>query len=48
MEDFNFENAYYIKLGLHGVWEQSSIDESKLRIGWSLRSVKDFNAGKIK
>ena len=39
----SFKRAYYIKLGRGGEWEQSSIDESKLRIGWGGWSLQDIN-----
>lgn len=45
MELIDFKRAYYIKLGRGGKWEQSSIFESKLRIGWSKQSLQDINCG---
>ena len=48
MEDLTFDKAYYIKLGRGGIWEQSSINESKMRIGWSLQDVEDLEAGRFK
>jgi hypothetical protein len=30
----NFRNAFYIKLGRHGKWEEDSIKGHRLRIGW--------------
>lgn len=46
MQRINFDNAYYIKLGRYGKWEESSISESKLRIGWSQQYLGDINHGK--
>jgi hypothetical protein len=45
MERVDFKRAYYIKLGRGGEWEQSSIDESKLHIGWGRQDVQDINRG---
>lgn len=45
MERVDFKRAYYIKLGRGGEWEQSSISESKLRIGWGRQDVQDINVG---
>ena len=38
-----FKRAYYIKLGIGGKWEQSSICESKMRIGWGTLDTEDAN-----
>lgn len=38
-----FAQAFFIKLGKEGVWEKSSIEESKIRIGWKGQNVKDIN-----
>ena len=46
MSRFYFENAYYIKLGRTGKWEESSISEGKLRIGWSQQTTEDINQGR--
>ena len=35
----------YIKLGEEGQWEESSIREGKLRIGWSSQSLEQINQG---
>ncbi len=45
MKQVNFKKAYYIKLGRGGKWEQSSITESKLRLGWGHQDVQDINRG---
>ena len=34
MKQVTFEKAYYIKLGKGGEWEEDSIRNSKIRIGW--------------
>ncbi|HUZ07276.1 MAG TPA: restriction endonuclease [Candidatus Paceibacterota bacterium] len=41
-----FRNAYYIKLGRGGSWEEDSISKSLLRIGWSKYSLEDINSGR--
>lgn len=46
MERVEFQNAHYIKLGRNGKWEESSITEGKLRIGWSHQSTSDINRGR--
>ncbi|MCD6441655.1 MAG: hypothetical protein J7L86_07745, partial [Candidatus Marinimicrobia bacterium] len=48
MNKVAFENAYYIKLGKNGIWEESSINENKLRIGWDGLSLDDINKGRWK
>jgi hypothetical protein len=45
MEQVDFKRAYYIKLGRGGEWQQSSISESKLRLGWLGQSLEDINSG---
>jgi hypothetical protein len=45
MKKIKFVNAYYIKLGQNGQWEESSMKESKLRIGWPDQSLDDINSG---
>jgi len=45
MDRVDFKRAYYIKLGREGKWEQASISESKLRIGWGHQDVQDINRG---
>lgn len=43
MRPVKFENAYYIKLGRRGEWEESSIESNKVRIGWGGQTIKDIN-----
>ncbi len=43
-EKVDFKRAYYIKLGRGGEWEQSSISESKLRLGFGGQSLEDINS----
>ena len=43
MTDINFKNAYYIKLGRNGIWEESSIKENKIRFGWTNISLTEIN-----
>jgi len=45
MKAITFRNAYYIKLGKNGEWEESSIREGKIRIGWTQTNVDDINSG---
>jgi hypothetical protein len=45
MERVNFTNAYYVKLGRGGKWEESSIEENKLRIGWLSWLLEEINQG---
>ncbi len=42
----DFANAFYIKLGRGGEWENDSIEAWKLRLGWRQQSVDDINAGR--
>ena len=42
---FEFNSAFYIKLGRAGCWEADSIQKSRLRLGWSNQSLADINAG---
>jgi len=37
------DHAYFIKLGRKGEWEESSIKEGKLRIGWDNQTLADIN-----
>lgn len=46
MNKIDFKNAYYIKLGWGGIWEESSISEGKLRIGWGQQTTEDINQGR--
>jgi hypothetical protein len=43
MQIVDFKNAYYIKLGIGGKWEESSIRENKVRIGWTNWLVEEIN-----
>ena len=43
MQTVDFKNAYYIKLGSGGKWEKSSIQENKIRIGWTNLTVEEIN-----
>ena len=45
--NIEFKDAYFIQLGRNGEWEQSSIDESKMRIGWGLQQVADLKADRL-
>lgn len=40
------KNAYFVKLGKEGIWETSSIKESKIRIGWKSQDIQDINLKK--
>ena len=44
MEEVAFQNAFYIKLGRGGEWENESIDRGLLRFGWSDVALEDINA----
>lgn len=46
MESIDFNHAYYIKLGEKGKWEQSSIEEGKMRIGWTNIDLEDIHQEK--
>lgn len=35
-------NAYFIKLGEEGEWEESSIRENKMRFGWKYIRLSDI------
>ena len=43
MESIEFDNAYYVKLGRKGAWEETSIAENIIRIGWDKQSIEDIN-----
>ncbi len=45
-KEIAFRNAYYIKLGRGGCWEDDSISHSLLRIGWSKQTLEDINTGR--
>lgn len=42
----DFTDAFYIKLGGGGEWENDSIETGKLRLGWREQSVEDINLGR--
>jgi hypothetical protein len=42
MENLNFKNAYYIKLGEKGSWAKDSIEKGIVRIGWSKVNLNDL------
>jgi len=44
--DLTFRNAFYIKLGRGGCWEEDSISRSLLRIGWPKQTLEDINTGR--
>ncbi len=46
MESVDFDRAYYIKLGEKGKWERSSIEEGKMRIGWTNVALVDLHRGR--
>lgn len=48
MEPLTISNAYYIKLGRGGEWEADSIENGKLRLGWTCSTAEDINAGNWK
>ncbi|MFD2273928.1 hypothetical protein ACFS07_31035 [Undibacterium arcticum] len=43
---FEFNSAFYVKLGHAGCWEAESILGSRLRLGWPNQSLADINAGR--
>jgi hypothetical protein len=45
MNTITCENAYYIKLGRNGIWEESSLKKNIMRIGWKNQSLSDINNG---
>lgn len=51
MDSISFEKAYFIKLGQEGKWEEDSIKNSYIRIGWSIVDINDINTenwGKVR
>lgn len=38
-------NAYYVKLGRNGIWEESSLKKGIIRIGWKRQALADINGG---
>ncbi len=45
MKSVTCKNAYYVKLGRNGKWEESSIKKGMIRIGWTNQSLADINNG---
>jgi hypothetical protein len=45
MDNITCKNAYYIKLGRNGIWEESSLKENIMRIGWKNQTLSDINSG---
>lgn len=45
MESVTCRNAYYVKLGRNGVWEESSMKKAIIRIGWANQTLADINGG---
>jgi len=43
---FEFNSAFYIKLGQKGCWEADSLEFGRLRIGWRNQTIDDINAGR--
>src|SRR5665647_647297 len=43
---FEFNSAFYVKLGRAGCWEANSIQISRLRLGWCNQSLADINSGR--
>jgi hypothetical protein len=43
MQTIDFTNAYYIKLGSGGKYEESGIQENKLRFGWDSWPIAEIN-----
>jgi hypothetical protein len=46
MEPVTCKNAYFVKLGRKGVWEESSVKKSIIRIGWIHQTLDDMNNGR--
>ncbi len=46
MGKIDFVKAYFIKLGEKGLWEKSSIEEGKIRIGYDHQTLDDINKQK--
>lgn len=46
MGKIDFVKAYFIKLGEKGLWEKSSIEEAKIRIGYDHQTLDDINKQK--
>lgn len=45
MQLITCKNAYYVKLGRTGIWEESSLKKNIIRIGWMHQSLPDINNG---
>jgi hypothetical protein len=43
MKPVEFTNAYYIKLGRGGEYEESAFREDKIRVGWNGQSLDEIN-----
>ena len=43
MELVTCKNAYYVKLGRNGIWEESSLKKGIIRIGWTHQTLADIN-----
>jgi len=46
MELITCKNAYYVKLGRTGIWEESSLKKNIIRIGWTTLTLFDINNGR--
>ena len=42
----DFRNAFYLKLGSGGKWEEDAIVTGKLRFGWKHQTLEDINIGR--
>ena len=45
IDTITFEKAFYVKLGRKGDWEEASLRENVIRIGWRNQTLKDINNG---
>jgi len=45
MNTITCKKVYYIKLGRNGIWEESSLKENIMRIGWKNQTLHDINNG---
>ncbi len=45
MDKIQFDKAYYIKMGERGIWEEDSINNGKIRIGWGDTKLEDIQKG---
>lgn len=46
MELIPCKNAFYVKLGRNGIWEESSLKKNVIRIGWTHQTLSDINNGR--